>query len=223
MTVIQSVAQTVAWLPSLPSLSREQASLRQALTARQLDVIQLRETLRHLTQAARLNEATTGAGVVASILGRSLLPTEHAILLNRGQRDGLMSEAILVDRHGLVGRILQVHAATSTAILLTDSTHRVAGLLSRSREAGLVIGTGGTLLEFIYLDLDAEIQAGDEVVTAGIGGPFPKGIPIGTIVRIERDERQASTKAWIRPAVKLRQLEEVLCLPPATSGTARED
>ncbi len=217
LTLVQSIAQTVAWLPSLPSLSREQAALRQELTARQLEVIRLRETIRQLTQAARLNEARPGNGVVAAVLGRTILPTEHVILLNRGRRDGVVVDSIIVDVRGLVGRILHVHPTTSTAILLTDPSHRVAGLLSRSRDSGLVVGRGGALLEFVYLDLDAEIDVGDQVVTAGIGGPFPKGLPIGTIVRIERDERQASTRAWIRPAVKLRQLEEVLCVPPATA------
>ena len=223
LTLVQSFAQTVAWLPSLPSLSRQQASLRPELTARQLELIHLRETVRQLRQAARLNEARPGPGVVAAILGRTILPTEHAVFLNRGRRDGLVVDSIVVDVRGLVGRILHVHPTTSTAMLLTDPSHRVAGLLERSRESGLVVGSGGALLEFIYLDLDAEIEVGDQVVTAGIGGPFPKGLPIGTIVRVKRDERQASTMAWIRPAVKLRQLEDVLCLPPATSGVVRED
>lgn len=197
-------------------------ALRRELASHHLELIRLRETIRHLTRAQQLQEAASQPGVVASILGRTVLPTEHVVLVDRGRRDGLVPETVLIDEQGLVGRILQVHGTTSTAVLLTDPSSRVAGLVERSRESGLLVGTGGSLIEFIYLDLEADIQIGDRVVTAGLGGPFPKGLAVGTVARLVRDERFASTTAWVTPAVKVRRLEEVLCVPPATSGNETE-
>lgn len=215
LVVLHGGVQALAWLPSLPALSGQQMALRRELASHQLELIRLRETMRHLTRAQQLQEAAAQPGVVASILGRTVLPTEHVVLVDRGRRDGLVPETVLIDEQGLVGRILQVHHTTSTAVLLTDPSSRVAGLVERSRESGLLVGTGGGVMEFVYLDLEADIQIGDRVVTAGLGGPFPKGLAVGTVVRLARDARSASTTAWVSPAVKARRLEEVLCIPPA--------
>lgn len=214
LALIRFSAQLLVWLPSAPALIQRQAALQQALTSRQLELIRLRETIRRLTRSQHLQEAAAQPGVVASILGRTLLPTEQIVMVDRGARDGLVPDAVVVEERGLVGRVLQTQSQTSTVVLVTDPAHRVAGLVERSRESGLLMGTGGAILEFVYLDLEADVEVGDEVVTAGLGGPFPKGVPVGTVVRLDRDERRASTTAWIRPAVKFGRLEEVLCLPP---------
>ena len=222
LVVLHGGVRILAWLPSLPALSEQQAALRRELASHQLELIRLRETIRRLTRAQQLQEAASQPGVVASILGRTVLPTEHVVLVDRGRRDGIAPETVLVDEQGLVGRILQVHETTSTAVLLTDPSSRVAGLVERSRESGLLMGTGGSLIEFVYLDLEADIQIGDRVVTAGLGGSFPTGLAVGTVVRLARDERSASTTAWVSPAVKVRRLEEVLCVPPAASEAEPE-
>ena len=216
--VVQSFLGALLHLPQVPGLSRERDGLRQELAAGQLELVRLRETVRRLTSANQLLAAHPDAsGVVASLIGRSLIPTQHTVILDRGARDGVLRDSTLVDLRGLAGRVMEVHAATSVAMLVTDPDSRIAALVERSRESGLVVGTGGRLCRFIYLDEDADVQPEDRVVTAGLGGPFPKGLFIGTVVKVERDARQARAIAWIRPAVEPNQLEEVLCLPPATA------
>ena len=217
LVVVHSALSSLIWLPSLPALHQDNVSLREELAASRHEVMQLQETLRHLTQAHRLLQGVGGSGTVASVIARGLVPSERAIVLDRGSKEGLAPHAVLVDAEGLVGRILEVYPTTSTAMLVTDPDSRVAVVIERSRESGLVMGTGGALLQLSYLDLEADVQPGDRVVTAGLGGWFPKGLLVGTVVRIERDERRAASRAWVRPAVRLSRLEEVVCLPPAAS------
>ena len=114
--------------------------------------------------------------------------------------------------------MIEVNPSSSVAMLVTDPNSRVACLVERSREAGLLVGTGGRLSRLIYLDLEADVAVTDRVVTAGFGGPFPSGLVVGTIVKLVRDEHSASATAWVRPAVRLTQLEGVLCVPPASSS-----
>ena len=66
----------------------------------------------------------------------------------------------------------------------------------------------------MYLDADAQLEPGDRVVTAGLGGPFPKGLLLGTVVRVTRQELSGSAYAVVAPAARLGRVEEVLVLPP---------
>ena len=88
---------------------------------------------------------------------------------------------------------------------------------SRSRESGLVVGTGGRWCELRYLDAEADVEVGDRVLTAGLEGAFPKGLLIGTVAKVERQESRGLLRAWVRPAVRINRLEDVLCLAPSSS------
>ncbi len=201
--------------PRLPSLSRENAFLQSALMQRQVELAQLQERLRHVQAGQTLmKSAPIARGVVASIIGRSTIPTQQTILLNRGERDGLSLESIVIDVGGVVGRVIELHRASCLVLLLTDPESRVAGLVERSRETGLLVGRSQGACEFIYLDIDADIHEGDRVVTAGLGGMFPKGLVLGTVVRLARDAAAGTTTAWVTPAARLGRLEEVFCVFP---------
>ena len=158
----------------------------------------------------------SAGGQLAGALARSPLPTQQTLLIDRGRRHGISEAGLVVDAQGVVGRVLEAHAATALVLLLTDPNSRIAALVERSRETGLLIGRGFYECQLTYLGLDADIQAGDRVVTAGLGGAVPKGLLLGTVTKVERLERFGATRATIRPAAALGRLEEVLCLPPAS-------
>jgi len=213
-TLLSWAVAILLTLPRVPGLSRENAELRLALTQRQLDIAQLREALRHAHQAAALaQEFTATPGIVAMVIGRSLLPTQQTLLLNRGARDGLAQGAVAVHVAGVVGRLTDLSPSTALVVLLTDPDSRVSGLIERSRETGLLVGRGLGQCELIYLNADADAQEGDRVLTAGLGGSFPKGLLLGVITRVIRDESTGSAWAQVNPAAQLGRVEEVLCLP----------
>jgi len=221
LTVVERVIHTVAWLPDLPSLARENAALRQDLITLRLQFAALSEQLHGREEAARLRVAFGDAGTrgqVLSVLGRTLMPTEHTVILNRGASDGVLADGVLVDLGGLMGRVIEIHPTTSLGMLLTDPESRVGCRLERSRELGLLVGTGGRFCELLYLDLDADVAVDDRVVTAGVGGPFPQGIAVGTVARVSRDPGTGTTKVWVRPSARLGRAGEVLYFAPGTSG-----
>lgn len=195
--------------------------LRAQLTARELELSRAQEALHRLTVSHELSQRYgSRPGLAVSVIGRDLLPTEHVLLLNRGARHGVQVDGVLVDAQGLVGRIIEVQPTTSVAMLLTDPDSRVAALIERSRELGLVVGRGGSSCRLLHLDADADIAVDDRVITAGVGGPFPQGLAIGTVVKVLRDERAAETVAWVRPAVKAGRLEELWCLAPSSASSS---
>jgi rod shape-determining protein MreC len=215
LVVLQSALSIIVQLPRLPSLGQENQALREESASRQVELTMLREALRH---ERRVHELTLGwpeqPPVVASIIGLPIIATQHVALLDKGASAGVAPDSILLAPGGLVGRIVEAHASTSMALLLTDPDSRIACLIERSREAGLLIGTGERLCQMIYLDVEADVQLDDRVVTAGLGGPFPKGLAVGMVVKIKRDERNARAVVWVKPSVRLSQIEEVACVRP---------
>ncbi|MBI3319971.1 MAG: rod shape-determining protein MreC, partial [Candidatus Omnitrophica bacterium] len=75
------------------------------------------------------------------------------------------------------------------------------------------------LCQLRYLDAEADVMVDDRILTAGLGGPFPKGLAVGRVVKVVRDDAGGRAVVWVRPAVKSSQLEEVLCVPPADQST----
>lgn len=213
--VVKGCVGTLTTLPSLPALTREHERLRTELMQRQAEVARLREQLRQAQQsAALLKDAPTPRAMIASLIGRSTIPTQQTVLLDRGRADGLALNGVILDATGVVGRIAELQSRTSLVRLLTDSESRVGGIIERSREAGLLVGRGGGSCELIYLDAHADVIVGDHVLTAGLGGDVPKGLPLGEVVRVLKDEEAGTASAWVRPAARLGQLEDVLCLLP---------
>ena len=223
-TIVKTTAAALILLPRLPSLAKENAALRQELVQRQLEAAQLRERVRQTGETERLLQAApslSAGGLIASIIGRSPLPTQQTVLLDKGSRQGLTPHSIIMDASGVIGRVVDVQPQTALVLLLTDPESRLAALVERSRETGLLVGRAAGQCELRYLGVEADVQPGDRVVTAGLGGPFPKGLVLGTVARIVVDEQAGMAVAYVEPAAQLSRLEEVLCLP--ASGNARQE
>ena len=148
----------------------------------------------------------------ARVIGEDGTPWKKVVVLDKGSRQGLKKDMVLVAPEGLVGRILEVEPFTARAILLPDPDSRVSALTSNSRAQGMITGTGTDKLQMKYLSLDVEIEVGEDVTTSGIGSIFPKGLQIGKIESIERDSDGLHLLALVKPAASFSRLEEVLCL-----------
>lgn len=215
--LVHGISYFLVHLPSLPALYHGQASLREQLIQSKLEITRLREMLRASDAISSLLKVhPSRSGQMAEVIGRSLVPTQQTVLLNRGQQHGLQSDSVVVDTSGVVGRVLELYSNTCLVGLLTDTNSRVASLVERSRDMGLLVGRGQGTCELIYLDMQADIEPGDRILTAGLGGVFPKGLLLGTVERVMRDERSGTAQAKVILAAQLGRLEEVWCLPPAT-------
>lgn len=113
---------------------------------------------------------------------------------------------------GLVGRVITVSGPYAKVQLLTDRAAAVGGMILRTRRQGVVRGTGrGSGLELDYVPLQADVRPGDRVLTAGIDGVFPRGIPIGTVVAVEAGG-QLFHRIQVAPAIDFGTLDQVYLL-----------
>ncbi len=146
------------------------------------------------------------------VVGKDATNWFKTILLNRGSLAGVKRNMPVVAPDGLVGRVLEVTPTTAKVQLLTDPVSAVGGLIQRTRVTGIVSGGLAAGARVRYLPLLADVAVGDEVITSGMGGLFPKGIPIGRITAVERKSGALFQEATLQPAADLSRLEDVLIL-----------
>ncbi|GLQ06430.1 rod shape-determining protein MreC [Sneathiella chinensis] len=137
--------------------------------------------------------------ITARVIGDSGGPFVRTLLLNAGSRDGIRVGQAVVGPHGLVGRIAETGRQSSRVLLLTDLNSRVPVLLQNSRHKGILVGDNSISPKLEYLQTNAQVSAGDRVVTSGDGGMLPSGWPIGTVSSVTEGQVRVQAFAdWAR-------------------------
>lgn len=150
--------------------------------------------------------------IAARVIGRDASQWSSAVIVNKGSSSGIKKGFTCVSFFGLIGRVIEASDSVSKIMLINDPTMGVSAIVQRSREEGLVSGSLGGFLIMKYLPKDCDIQRADEVMTSGLTGNYPKGIPIGKVVDIGEEFSGLSRYAIIKSAVNLSTVEEVLII-----------
>jgi rod shape-determining protein MreC len=153
-----------------------------------------------------------GAQIVARNIGEESTNFFESILIDLGRNHGLEIGMPVVTAQGLVGRISSVDDATSTVLLLNDTTSSASALLGTSRLNGVVRGSTSGELIMDFIPQGPTFSVGEVVLTSGLGARFPKGIVIGTISSIETQANAVFQKANVDPSVDFGSLELVLVI-----------
>jgi rod shape-determining protein MreC len=149
--------------------------------------------------------------VVGEILAVDMDPLRHRVILNKGSRDFAHEGQALLDAGGVVGQITRDRGDSSEAILVTDPDHAVPVEVVRNGLRTIAMGTGNLeRLSLPFLTRNADIKAGDLLVTSGLGGAFPAGYPVGTVTSVDGSSGDAFLEVAATPAASLDRLREVL-------------
>lgn len=186
---------------------------------------QLREAAaatERLKTLLQFKEQALSVMLAAQVIGRDATNSYRSVILNKGERDGIKLDMGVVTPVGVVGRVVKMTGATSVVLLVTDPNNAIAGLIQRTRDEGIVEGTHQGLAKLKYIPLLSTVRDGDRVVTSGLVGGFPRGLPIGTITRIDKSEGALFQAAELMPDVDMSRLEEVLVIqdPRGQSSSA---
>jgi len=189
-------------------LQREAAFLQQRIDQLEEQALETRR----LQGLLAMRETWRADYLAARVVGKDATNWFKTILIDRGSRSGLRRNLPVVAPDGLVGRVVEVTPSTAKVQLITDPVSAAGALMQRTRVTGIVSGHLDAGLRIRYLPLLADVAAGDEVVTSGMGGVFPKGIPVGRVISVERKSGALFQEAALQPKVDLGRLEEVLIL-----------
>ena len=165
-----------------------------------------------LAASLEFKEGTGSETIAAQVIGRDATSWYRALVLNKGERDGIRPEMGVMTQAGVVGRVVKANSSTAVVLLITDPNNAVTGLIQRTRDEGIVEGTVRGLARMKYIPLLSAVRVGDAVVTSGLTGGFPKGLVIGSVRNIERVEGDLFRSADITPEVDVSKLEEVLVI-----------
>ena len=150
---------------------------------------------------------------LAPILDIDLDPTRQRLVLDAGSRDGIAVGQSVIDAGGLLGQIVALTPQTATVLLLTDPDHAVPVVDARNGVRLVAYGRGRSdRLQLPNIPISSDVKVGDAVVTSGLGGRFPAGFPVGTIVALQPDESRAFLVGDLRPAAQLDRGRDVLLL-----------
>ena len=188
--------------------------LESRLLASGEDLAELRR-LRQLVQLpVDVSWRPLGARVLAGRLGPNAVL--DSITISRGYATGGRPGTPLVTHLGLVGRVLKASPHASTALLITDPGSRVAVFGQESRAPGILMGKGkGRELEVNFVQRDASVKNGEVLVTSGLDGKYPKGLPVARVVSVAPSDYTQFMAVSAVPLVDLQHLEEVLLLEPS--------
>jgi rod shape-determining protein MreC len=189
-------------------LRGENARLRDWFAvARQLEVEN--SSLRQLLNAPSIPDV---GGVAARIIADSSGEFSRSALVVSGQAHSVQRGQAVVNAEGLVGRVVESGYRSSRVLFIIDLNSRVPVLNERSRERGILIGDNSYHAILRYLSKDADVVAGDRIVTSGDGGVFPAGLDVGEVVAMD------DARVSVRPFVHWSRLEYVRILGLASPG-----
>jgi len=191
----QQLRKEIEWLRGQQSQLRESAAASERLKA-----------------LLQFKEQALPTMVAAQVIGRDATNRYRAIILNKGESDGIQPDMGVITPAGVVGRVVKTTGASSVVLLVTDPNNAIAGLIQRTRDEGIVEGTQSGLAQLKYIPLLSTLRDGDRVVTSGLVGGFPRGLVIGTITHIDKQEGALFQSAELMPEVDVDRVEEVLVI-----------
>jgi rod shape-determining protein MreC len=153
----------------------------------------------------------------ATVIARTPEGWHDFFTINKGAQDGVAAKMAVITSKGLIGKIKEVSPFSSTVQLLTDvdRTNRISAIVDGDESAfGLIedYDVENKKLLFKKIPSDIQVEVGATVVTSGLGGVFPRGLVIGTIIAVESDEYGATQMAIVEPAANFYNIEHVMVI-----------
>jgi rod shape-determining protein MreC len=176
------------------------------------------DSLRRLLAA---KEQTHGDAIFAEIIYAGRDPFSRKVIIDRGAQQGVQAGQPVVDASGVLGQVTRVQPLLAEVTLIVDKDHAIPVQVVRNGLRGVAYGSGdGSTLELRYMASNAEVESGDLLVTSGLDGLYPKGLPVAKVTKIERDSAYAFAKIACQPVAGTTQNQQVLVLARAAEVPA---
>ncbi|CAM8620065.1 MreC Cell shape-determining protein [Burkholderiales bacterium] len=163
-------------------------------------LLELRKEIKHRTIAAEISHETRDA-------------FSNRIVIDRGSQHGVAPGHPVINARGVVGQVIRVSPITSEVSLVTDPSLVIPVNLPRTGIRSVATGTGdGQQVELKYLNINAEVEVGDVLVTSGLDGVYPSGLPVAKINRVERAGGGQFPRISSTPVATVGTLQQVLVI-----------
>lgn len=165
-----------------------------------------------LRKLLAFKESTNSPMLAARIVGKDPSLWFRTVVVDRGSSDGAVKGMPVVNGDGIVGQVFTVSPNFSKILLAIAPSSAIDVLIQKSRVRGILKGTGSLSYTLDYVLKTVDVQEGDHVVTAGYGGLFPTGMPVGVVSKVIRKRRGMFLEIEVTPAVDFLTLENLLIM-----------
>ncbi|MSR17469.1 MAG: rod shape-determining protein MreC [Methylococcaceae bacterium] len=201
-------------LNSYSTLKTENTDLRQKQLIHKTQLLKFEALEKENIRLRALLENSFKLGeqvLIAELLSINLVPYEHIVVVNKGTRFGVHPRQPVLDENGVVGQVFRVLPFTSEIMLITDPNHAIPVQVNRNGLLTIAVGSGIlNQLNLPYLPNNSDIQAGDLLVTSGLGGTFPAGYPVAVVDNFPQTSNKSITHITATPKAMLDRNRELL-------------
>jgi len=204
---------------AIVNTSKENAVLKRTVSRLESDLISLEEIRKEnlrLKKLLHFSDEEEHKPIMAQVVGWDSANEFKVIRLNKGSKHGIKLMSPVITDQGLVGYIFRVTESYSDVLTILDQNNRVDIVVERTRTHGIVEGVLNYKCILKYVMSRESVEVGDKLITAGVGGIYPKGIKVGMITNINRENYGMTLSIEVNPSVDFDKLEEVLVLIPGT-------
>lgn len=217
-SITDRVVQTVGSLGSFQVLQERTAeleSINRSLLAENLRLQEIERENQRLRELLSFGETRPGielrgGQIIARVIGRDSNNFLNFVMVDLGSRHGIEVGMPVLNNVGLVGRVSEVTNGSSKILLISDPLSTVNAILQSSRLTGVVNGVVGDDPVMGFIPQGTLVGVGEVVLSSGMGGNFPKGIPIGQVIEVRQRDFEVFQEAVVRPIVDFDRLEFVL-------------
>lgn len=175
-----------------------------------------------LRKLLEFKNSLTQQVVAATIIGKDPSAWFRSVIINQGSNSGIMKGNPVVNSDGIVGQVFTVSPNYAKVLLAIAPSSAIDVLLQKSRVRGILKGTGSLTYRLEYILKTAEVEEGDHVVTAGYGGVFPTGLPVGVVSKIIKKPRGMFHEIEVTPVVDYQTLENLLVIEQQNMSEIRQ-
>lgn len=193
------------------------------LTAKVAELSEAQETATRLEALVGLQSTYNLQSTAARIIGGSSDAWTQTVTIDKGSAGGFTVGMPVCNAYGVIGQITECALNVSTVLLINDETSGVAAMIQSSRAQGMLRGQADGSLRLEYVPADAEVKVGDIVITSGIGGVFPKGLPLGTVTSVEKSDNDVYYTISVRTQSSTENNEEVLVITSLNADQVATD
>lgn len=193
----------------------------QTLEIERQRLLEAEATNRQLQKLLDFRAELPAGAITASIIGGSATSWFQSCVINKGSADGVRKGMAVATPLGVIGKVVAVTGGTAKVLLLTDPNSGIDVYVQRTRSRGIVSGSldSGTVLK--YVKRSEDIQEGDRLVTSGMDNVFPKGLLVGTVIKVRKQNRGLFQSIEVWPAAQVARVEEVLVVGVAAEAAKK--
>lgn len=215
---VEAVRGGAGWLQGLQQAREGERQARAELVAQAGRAVQAEQLAREnaeLRTLLGLAPALQVRSQAAEVLYEAADPYSRKLFIDRGTAQGVKPGSPVVNQHGVVGQVTHVYALTSEVTLLSDKDAAIPVLNARTRQRGAAFGgAAGAPMELRFTSANADVQAGDVLTTSGLDGVYPPGLPVATVLSVERRAESGFARILLAPAARADGVRHVLVLEP---------